>query len=58
MKQKKYICKTCRCKTKELGHLCDPKTIAKNTLVYICAECGLITAERNLICKPKLLKLK
>jgi hypothetical protein len=58
MEKTQFTCKTCKEKTTKVGHLCDPKTVAKNIPVYICAECGLITTEKNLICKPKILRLK
>jgi hypothetical protein len=58
MAKKRLICKTCGCKTTNIGHLCDPKKVTKNTKIYICAECGLITTEDYLLCKPKLLRLK
>jgi len=57
-KGKICICSNCGQKTKEAGHLCDPKVSTKKAKLYICQGCGLITTEKYLLCRPNLLKLK
>ena len=54
----KNKCSNCDCKTGSLGHLCDPKTTTKDTIVYECVDCGIISVEKRLLCKPKILRLK
>ncbi|MBW2974578.1 hypothetical protein KY366_02575 [Candidatus Woesearchaeota archaeon] len=58
MKKKQFICKTCGCKTNDIGHLCDPKRVSKKAKLFICQGCGLITTEDYLLCRPKMLRLK
>ncbi len=42
---KKFICKTCHCKTNSLGHLCDPKKVTKTALKKLMQEFNMTAAE-------------